>query len=78
MSFSSRAARIAAAVVLVSGALLTSASAVAAQPFPIPASGSPRILTPTDNGRDGCSPWDPRCSQFLGWVRQLVDSTVHP
>lgn len=78
MSFSSRAARIAAAVVLVSGALLTSASAVAAQPFPIPASGSPQILTPTDNGRDGCSPWDPRCSQFLGWVRQLVDSTLHP
>lgn len=78
MSFSFRAARIAAAVVLVMGALLTSASGVAAQPFPIPASDSPQTLTPTIDGRDGCGFLDPRCPQFLSWVWQLVDSTVHP
>lgn len=78
MSFSSRAARMAAAVVLVSGVLLTSASAVAAQTFPNQASDSPRTLTPTDDGRDGCGFLDPRCTQFLSWVWQLVDSTVHP
>lgn len=78
MSFSSRAARTAAAVVLVSGALLSSASPVAAQPFPNPGSGSPQILTPTDDGGAGCSFWDPRCPQFVSWLRQLLDLAVRP
>lgn len=78
MSFSSHAARMAAAAVLVSGALLTSASAVAAQPFPNPASDSPQTLTATDDGSDGCSFWDPRCPQFSSWLQHLIDSAVRP
>jgi hypothetical protein len=43
MSFSSRAAHIMAALVLASGALLTSASTVAAKPDPAPATCPPPI-----------------------------------